>query len=168
MKGSGRLLLIGICVVWIGVVAFFGLNALSTFQKLGELETSRRYLGCFESGSPTQAEMERNAWIRLPPSARALVPYSEDFCNTFYLRFEMSAADLKPFTANTLIKQFAPNKQPLDFGQLPEDLGWELKAVKSYLGGVYEVPGAHRQSVLIDTGDPKVYVVYVIMADLTT
>ncbi len=169
MKMLFQVFLMSIGVIVAGLMILAALNVLSAYQHLGEIQESQQYMGCFESGRPTQDEIERDAWIKLPPSARNLVPYSEDMCNTFYLRFEMLPADLITFRAGTLIKQgFAKNKQPLDFGRLPADLGWNLKGVNSYLGGVYEVPGALRQSVIIDMNDARLYVVYVIMADLTT
>lgn len=114
-------------------------------------EIAETFGGC-EPANPTQ--LEELGKFRLPASTRNL----ESKC--FGLQgwgvlasFEMDATDLELFITSSLIET------PLSTTELPTELGFP-DDMESHLYGKYEAEFL-SQYILIDTSDPKVFVVYV-------
>jgi hypothetical protein len=167
MKPTIKLIILAIVVAWLGGIAFVMRNMLYAQQQLADINQRQRYMGCFESGYPTTEEMERHGWLKFPPSASNPLPYSEDLCNTFYLRFEMDRADLNKFVESTQVRfPLSSTQRPVDFQYLPEDLGWKLDNITSLWAGETIFPEVYQQSILIDRNDMQRYIVYLIMRDL--
>ncbi len=161
-------LLITILVIIAGVMGLAVSRFMSTHDALVELNTQRQYMGCFESGSPTSEEIESRAMIKLPPSARQLAPYSEDFCNTFYLRFQMARSDFTRFIGSTSVGlPMSTRDIPADFVTLPHDLGWHLDGIQTFWAGQATNSYYVHQSIFVDRTDPQQWTVYVVVKDMT-
>jgi hypothetical protein len=167
MKPLIKFVILAIILAWLGGIAFAMRQLFFAQSQLADITERQRYMGCFESGYPTTEEIERHGWMKFPPSASNPVPYSEDFCNTFYLRFEISRTDLNKFVESTQIRfPLSATHRPMDFQYLPDNLDWKLHNITSFWSGEAIFPEVYQQSILIDRNDMQRYIVYLIMRDL--
>jgi hypothetical protein len=156
----------GFLVMWAGnmMFAFTGLTA--SRQALNEINTKRRYMGCFENDVPNNREMEWHGSLKLPASAQSVEPYSEDFCTTFYLRFQMARPDFTKFIGTTAVGlPMSTTTLPRDFDYLPEGLGWQIDTTSTFWAGESNDEFFRRQAIFIDRSDPAVWTVYVIVRE---
>lgn len=114
--------------------------------------------------TPTIAEIENVARLRLPPSAgntQAEIIGFQD--RVIRLRFEMEPADLQPFLATTfLAPPLSTTTNPFGSAAGPgaTPAWWTPWQAQRFQAGRATVGGV-TQAILIDTADARIYVVYV-------
>lgn len=114
--------------------------------------------------TPTLAEIEHVARLRLPPIARNAQAEIVGFQDRIIrLRFEMDPADLQPFLATTFLApplSTATNPFSLAAGGGALPAWWTPWRAQHFQAGRATVGGV-TQAILIDTADAQIHVVYV-------
>lgn len=111
----------------------------------------------------TTAEIESLARIDIPASASNIHAQAGGFQDRYiHVRFDLPPADLNSFLGATRYTPAVSQSTDIPFQQSlePNQNWWQPAMAKSFLAGAGFVDGI-SQSVLIDTTNPELYIVYV-------
>jgi len=131
---------------------------------LVDLIWGNAYKNCFGSYSPSYADIEKEAFFKLPASAHHIEYDAVDGSEscTIWTKFELAPEDLEGFQVSTLIKSFGTIQLAGDsFSYFMEQKGW-VQPANPIAGFSQDYPYT-RQWIFIDTTNPGSFIVYIIV-----
>lgn len=153
------------------IVVLTGLFFCAGCSYMGAAYLYGEKLTCWEAGQLPYFMLETNAHFQFPASASGvsrIAEASSSWC-AMGVRFDMEPDELNQFLDTSRVKSLSKTAPADQFVQdrnyIAKPIGLNLAAMKSYLFGYVDKDYFHQQHIIVDTSDPKSYVVFVITED---
>lgn len=127
------------------------------------------YSHCFGSPFPSLSDVETDAYFKLPASATQLEHHSRGKNRgcVLWVSFFISPDDVIPLLDSTLVPLLKPQKAEDRIYNLRfDEIGWTQpeQSISGYGYTSYNIGGEDfKQWIVIETEDPKLYKVYIIV-----